>query len=188
MGELQCRTIGMECRLQKPPTPMDIVPAMSSATPPRTTIFEFPKLESPAVKAKGTVNPSDKPIILCGVAQSWSALSFRLQTKSTHASRTTSGFNRCLSSFPFRSLQHSPFRDRLCLSHFVSMSHSGMLSFKEGAFEFITESSGTDTSHRLITRPFGWAAGRACLRFVRCSGMASVRPGSGDIVFLNGML
>lgn len=44
--------------------PMDMAPAMSSATPPITTNLEFPIEERPAVSAKGTVSPSDSPIIL----------------------------------------------------------------------------------------------------------------------------
>ncbi len=58
------QTVGTKEYVQKPPTPMEIVPAMSSATPPSTTSFEFPKLDSPAVRAKGTVKPSDRPMIL----------------------------------------------------------------------------------------------------------------------------
>lgn len=118
-----------------------------------------------------------------GFAQSLQSLPNTSQANVTHASRTTSGSNRCLSSFPFKSLQHSPFRDRLCLSHFVSMPRSGMLSFKEGGFEFITESSGIDSSQKLIIIPFGRGPGRVCLRCGRCNWMDSECPGMGGIDF-----
>lgn len=49
---------------QKPPTPIEIAPAMSSATPPRTTMRELPIDDKPAVRAKGTVKPSERPMIL----------------------------------------------------------------------------------------------------------------------------
>ena len=50
--------------VRKPPTPIEIAPAISSATPPSTTIFDSPRLDKPAVRAKGTVRPSDSPITL----------------------------------------------------------------------------------------------------------------------------
>ena len=49
---------------RKPPTPILIAPAMSSATPPRTTSLEDPRPDRPAVNAKGTVRPSESPIML----------------------------------------------------------------------------------------------------------------------------
>ena len=47
----------------KPPKPIDIAPAINSASPPSTTSLALPKVERPAVSAKGTVRPSDKPRI-----------------------------------------------------------------------------------------------------------------------------
>ena len=44
--------------------PIEIAPAMSSATPPRTTSLDFPSDERPAVRANGTVRPSERPITL----------------------------------------------------------------------------------------------------------------------------
>jgi hypothetical protein len=44
-----------------PPNPMEMAPAASSASPPRTTTFVFPKAERPALRAKGTVSPSERP-------------------------------------------------------------------------------------------------------------------------------
>lgn len=46
-----------------PPRPMDIAPATSSANPPTTTTLEFPRAERPALRANGTVNPSERPRI-----------------------------------------------------------------------------------------------------------------------------
>lgn len=46
-----------------PPRPMEIAPAASSARPPNTTTLVFPNAERPALKAKGTVNPSERPRI-----------------------------------------------------------------------------------------------------------------------------
>ena len=43
---------------------MEIVPAMSSAMPPNATIFESPRDKRPAVKANGTVSPSERPMTL----------------------------------------------------------------------------------------------------------------------------
>jgi len=40
---------------------MEIAPAMSSANPPYTTTLVFPRAERPAVKANGTVKPSERP-------------------------------------------------------------------------------------------------------------------------------
>jgi hypothetical protein len=44
-----------------PPKPIDIAPAINSASPPNTTSLALPKAERPAVSANGTVRPSDKP-------------------------------------------------------------------------------------------------------------------------------
>lgn len=46
-----------------PPTPIEIIPATSSATPPSTTIWVLPRVERPAVRAKGTVMPSANPMM-----------------------------------------------------------------------------------------------------------------------------
>lgn len=43
---------------------MEIAPAHNSARPPVTTSLEDPNEDRPAVKAKGTVKPSDNPMIL----------------------------------------------------------------------------------------------------------------------------
>ena len=47
----------------KPPRPMERAPAMSSARPPRTTSFVSPMEAKPAVRANGTVMPSDTPMM-----------------------------------------------------------------------------------------------------------------------------
>lgn len=46
-----------------PPNPIDMLPAINSAIPPYKTTFVSLNADSPAVRAKGTVNPSDKPIV-----------------------------------------------------------------------------------------------------------------------------
>ena len=43
--------------------PIDMAPAMSSAKPPRITTLLSPNPDRPAVRAKGTVNPSERPMI-----------------------------------------------------------------------------------------------------------------------------
>jgi len=53
-----------EKNIRYPPRPIEIAPAQSSARPPVTTSRELPNPDNPAVKAKGTVNPSDNPTIL----------------------------------------------------------------------------------------------------------------------------
>jgi len=52
------------CDARKPPIPMEMAPAMSSAMPPKTTNLDSPRDERPAVRAKGTVRPSERPITL----------------------------------------------------------------------------------------------------------------------------
>lgn len=47
----------------KPPSPMERAPAMSSAKPPKTTTLVSPRYASPAVSAKGTVMPSEIPMM-----------------------------------------------------------------------------------------------------------------------------
>lgn len=47
----------------KPPSPMERAPAMSSAKPPKTTTLVSPRYASPAVRAKGTVMPSEMPMM-----------------------------------------------------------------------------------------------------------------------------
>ena len=44
-----------------PPNPMESAPAVNSARPPRTTTLVFPRAERPALSAKGTVKPSERP-------------------------------------------------------------------------------------------------------------------------------
>lgn len=46
-----------------PPNPIEMAPAANSANPPRTTTLVFPSADKPALKANGTVNPSDRPRI-----------------------------------------------------------------------------------------------------------------------------
>lgn len=47
----------------KPPSPIESAPAMSSAKPPKTTTLVSPRYASPAVSAKGTVMPSEIPMM-----------------------------------------------------------------------------------------------------------------------------
>lgn len=42
---------------------MEMAPAASSANPPRTTTLVFPSAERPALRANGTVKPSERPRI-----------------------------------------------------------------------------------------------------------------------------
>ena len=42
---------------------MEMAPAISSAKPPRTTSRAFPREDRPAVRAKGTVIPSERPMM-----------------------------------------------------------------------------------------------------------------------------
>jgi hypothetical protein len=44
--------------------PIEIAPAMSSAMPPRMTSLDSPRDERPAVRANGTVRPSERPMTL----------------------------------------------------------------------------------------------------------------------------
>lgn len=55
--------------------PMEMAPANNSATPPKTTIFDSPREERPAARAKGTVRPSERPMTLkrMVVSLSWGA-------------------------------------------------------------------------------------------------------------------
>lgn len=46
-----------------PPNPMEMAPAVSSAKPAKITTRVLPSVESPAVRAKGTVNPSERPMM-----------------------------------------------------------------------------------------------------------------------------
>ena len=61
---MELRHVGWRKNIQKAPIPMEMAPAISSAIPPSTTTLEFPRDAKPAVRAKGTVNPSDRPITL----------------------------------------------------------------------------------------------------------------------------
>jgi hypothetical protein len=47
--------------------PIEIAPAMSSAMPPRMTSLDSPRDERPAVRANGTVRPSERPMTLTEV-------------------------------------------------------------------------------------------------------------------------
>lgn len=42
---------------------MDIAPAVNSANPANITTFVLPIVDNPAVSAKGTVKPSERPIM-----------------------------------------------------------------------------------------------------------------------------
>ena len=44
-----------------PPRPIEIAPEISSASPPRMTKRVSPSEERPAVRANGTVKPSERP-------------------------------------------------------------------------------------------------------------------------------
>lgn len=44
-----------------PPSPIEMAPAASSASPPSTTTLVFPSADRPALSAKGTVRPSERP-------------------------------------------------------------------------------------------------------------------------------
>lgn len=46
-----------------PPSPIDIAPAINSARLPNITILVSPRAERPAVKANGTVRPSERPMV-----------------------------------------------------------------------------------------------------------------------------
>lgn len=46
-----------------PPRPMEMAPAISSARPPKMTTLVFPSAERPAVRANGTVRPSERPMV-----------------------------------------------------------------------------------------------------------------------------
>lgn len=84
--------------------PIDIAPAMSSATPPRTTSLDSPREDRPAVRAKGTVRPSERPITL-GLYEDKKLKKKRL--KRPHTSRTMSG-SMSVRSSAFSSLQQMP--------------------------------------------------------------------------------
>jgi hypothetical protein len=100
--------------------PILIAPAISSATPPSTTSLESPIELRPAVRAKGTVKPSDKPMTLKIESRTdklKSALKKWPSTRLTYTSRTTAGSISVRSSSPFRSLQQIPSRPSVCLAH-----------------------------------------------------------------------
>ena len=46
-----------------PPNPIEMAPAINSARPPSTTRRALPRDDKPAVRAKGTVNPSERPMM-----------------------------------------------------------------------------------------------------------------------------
>ena len=86
-----------------------MAPAHNSARPPVTTSFDEPSDDNPAVRAKGTVKPSDNPIIL-------PSAKCVAQARRAYTSRTISGEMRCRSSSSLRSLQHVP---RVCTPHLL---------------------------------------------------------------------
>ena len=53
----------------QPPNPMEIAPAINSARPPKMTILLLPRADSPAVRAKGTVRPSERPIVASDITR-----------------------------------------------------------------------------------------------------------------------
>lgn len=60
-GHLETHASLLEPRY--PPRPMLMDPAINSARPPNMTTLVSPSADRPAVNAKGTVNPSDRPIV-----------------------------------------------------------------------------------------------------------------------------
>ena len=50
-----------------------MAPAMSSARPPKITIRVSPRADSPAVRAKGTVSPSERPMVASEMMRAVSA-------------------------------------------------------------------------------------------------------------------
>lgn len=46
-----------------PPRPIEMAPAVSSARPAKMTTRVSPSADKPAVRAKGTVKPSERPMI-----------------------------------------------------------------------------------------------------------------------------
>jgi hypothetical protein len=114
------RDIDEQRDVRYPPRPIDMAPAHNSARPPVTTRLLEPSDERPAVRAKGTVRPSDRPMMLFHerlIPLEHITLSMRLYVvlpkqshikgrNATYTSRTISGEIKCLSSSPFKSLQH----------------------------------------------------------------------------------
>jgi len=115
---------------------MEMAPAMSSAIPPRTTSFESPREERPAVRANGTVSPSERPMMLYPDQK----MCYNTVVVATHTSLTTSGSMRVRSSF-LSSLQQIP-SARECRAHLAcrgvttsgsvwSIGHTGALELEE---------------------------------------------------------
>ena len=93
--------------------PMEIAPAISSAIPPKMTSFESPRDERPAVKADGTVSPSERPMPLYGgaLAHTSKVLGVGDKSERTHLGQYLDRRAYVQSSSPVDSLQHTP-----CLS------------------------------------------------------------------------
>ncbi|KIW31909.1 hypothetical protein, variant [Cladophialophora immunda] len=67
-----------------PPSPIDIAPAISSASPPRITTLVSPRAVRPAVRANGTVSPSESPRI---ASETTRALMRKSQSGQNHLRR-----------------------------------------------------------------------------------------------------
>ena len=93
--------------------PIEIAPAISSAIPLKMTSFEFPRDERPAVKANGTVSPSERPMTLYGgaLAHTSKVLGVGDKSERTHLGQYLDRRAYVQSSSPVDSLQHTP-----CLS------------------------------------------------------------------------
>jgi hypothetical protein len=55
---------------------MEMAPAINSAIPPNTTTFVSSNVDKPAVKANGTVIPSDKPMMASEITRASTKLFF----------------------------------------------------------------------------------------------------------------
>ena len=73
-----------------PPSPMEIAPAMSSASPPRTTKRVSPSDDKPAVRANGTVNPSESPMMASEIIRGLSSNRLRFRAGSSCRGRKPS--------------------------------------------------------------------------------------------------
>jgi hypothetical protein len=71
---------------------MEIAPAISSANPPYTTTLVSLSAESPAVRAKGTVKPSERPMMASEITRPLifkAALGFGFRAQGTFFVRLT---------------------------------------------------------------------------------------------------
>ena len=79
---------------------LDIAPAISSASPPEMTTLVSPSAESPAVSAKGTVSPSERPMIASDITRA-STLNFFFSLGSGSESvQTSEELDHCDSTSP----------------------------------------------------------------------------------------